>query len=306
MQVVCRGLRAEHASPYKSRSRRRRRAVESGLRRSLVAAGLARAALAEDGELSSAEGLRRGLWQGRWTIVEGIDRSVPLPVITRGALHALPLRSGQPVRRTAARRRCAISSAATRSENIVTISSFGGTGGPDASEKLLPALYKFSIFDGLLPAGVASSASPQGNGRCGLSRVRERRHRAVFAAFRSRGSVAHLRRDDFLVTCRSTTAWRRSARDSTSSSTKRPRSNERIITWPCRRRSSADGAGRSCRAAVCQQRRRLVRASSWKRPIGRDLEERAADQRRHRTVFAKSRSIGSIHYLGKRPSRTSS
>jgi 6-phosphogluconate dehydrogenase len=43
---------------------------------------LAARALAEDGDLSALEGYVEDSGEGRWTLHEGIDRSVPLPVIT--------------------------------------------------------------------------------------------------------------------------------------------------------------------------------------------------------------------------------
>jgi len=113
MQAYAEGFELMHASPYKVDSRRRRRAVESGLRRSLVAAGIAARALAEDGELSSAEGLRRGLWRRTLDDRRSIDRSVPLPVITA----ALYTRFRSPLGHTRSPNgcspRCAIQFAAT-------------------------------------------------------------------------------------------------------------------------------------------------------------------------------------------------
>ena len=70
-------------------------------------------ALAEDPELSSLEAYVEDSGEGRWTLHEGIDRAVPLPVADGGALHALPLARATTRSASGCSPRCATSSAAT-------------------------------------------------------------------------------------------------------------------------------------------------------------------------------------------------
>ena len=82
MQAYAEGFELMHASPYK---------VDLGAIAALWNHGsvvrswlleLAARALAEDHELSALKGYVEDSGEGRWTIQEAIDRSVPLPVIT--------------------------------------------------------------------------------------------------------------------------------------------------------------------------------------------------------------------------------
>src|SRR5262249_61081203 len=69
------------------------------------------------------------------------------------AVHALPLTSGQPVRRAHAGRAAQSVRRPRREESEVTIVIFGGAGDL-AHRKLLPALYNLHV-DGLLPPRIA-------------------------------------------------------------------------------------------------------------------------------------------------------
>jgi 6-phosphogluconate dehydrogenase len=87
MQAYAEGFDLMHESPYD---------IDLGAVASLWNHGsvvrswlleLAARALAEDGDLSSLEAYVEDSGEGRWTIHEGVDRGVPLPVIT-AALYA--------------------------------------------------------------------------------------------------------------------------------------------------------------------------------------------------------------------------
>jgi 6-phosphogluconate dehydrogenase len=82
MQAYAEGFELMHASPYQ---------IDLGAVATLWNHGsvvrswlleLAARALAEDAELAALTGYVEDSGEGRWTIVEGIDRAVPLPVIT--------------------------------------------------------------------------------------------------------------------------------------------------------------------------------------------------------------------------------
>ncbi|MGC4083165.1 MAG: hypothetical protein QM736_13915 [Vicinamibacterales bacterium] len=61
-------------------------------------------ALASNPTLAGLEGYVDDSGEGRWTLQEAIERRDTDAGADRGALHALPLARGQPVRRTHARR----------------------------------------------------------------------------------------------------------------------------------------------------------------------------------------------------------
>ncbi len=82
MQAYAEGFELMHASDYK---------VDLGSVAALWNHGsvvrswlleLAARALAEDGDLSGLEGYTEDSGEGRWTLHEGIDRAVPMPVLT--------------------------------------------------------------------------------------------------------------------------------------------------------------------------------------------------------------------------------
>jgi 6-phosphogluconate dehydrogenase len=96
MQAYAEGFDLMHASPYK---------VDLSAVASLWGHGsvvrswlleLAARALAEDGDLSALEGYVEDSGEGRWTLLEGIERSVPLPVITAALFTRFRSRENNP------------------------------------------------------------------------------------------------------------------------------------------------------------------------------------------------------------------
>ena len=83
MQAYAEGFELMHESPYQHRSRCSRLAVAQRQRRQVVAAGADCArAFRESRTSSDLEGYVEDSGEGRWTLHEGIDRSVPMPVLT--------------------------------------------------------------------------------------------------------------------------------------------------------------------------------------------------------------------------------
>jgi 6-phosphogluconate dehydrogenase len=96
MQAYAEGFDLMHASPYR---------VDLGAVATLWGHGsvvrswlleLAARALAEDGDLSKLEGYVEDSGEGRWTLVEGIERSVPLPVLTAALFTRFRSRENNP------------------------------------------------------------------------------------------------------------------------------------------------------------------------------------------------------------------
>jgi 6-phosphogluconate dehydrogenase len=96
MQAYAEGFDLMHASPYE---------VDLGAVANLWGHGsvvrswlleLAARALAEDGKLSTLEGYVEDSGEGRWTLLEGIERSVPLPVITAALFTRFRSRENNP------------------------------------------------------------------------------------------------------------------------------------------------------------------------------------------------------------------
>jgi len=96
MQAYAEGFDLMHHSPYK---------VDLAAVAALWGHGsvvrswlleLAARALAEDGELSALEGYVEDSGEGRWTLLEGIERSVPLPVITAALFTRFRSRENNP------------------------------------------------------------------------------------------------------------------------------------------------------------------------------------------------------------------
>jgi 6-phosphogluconate dehydrogenase len=82
MQAYAEGFELMHESPYKVDVGAVARLWNQGSVVRSWLLELAARALAEDADLSSLKGYVEDSGEGRWTIVEGIDRGVPLPVIT--------------------------------------------------------------------------------------------------------------------------------------------------------------------------------------------------------------------------------
>jgi 6-phosphogluconate dehydrogenase len=96
MQAYAEGFELMHASPYK---------VDLGAVAALWGRGsvvrswlleLVARALAEDGDLTALEGYVEDSGEGRWTLLEGIERSVPLPVITAALFTRFRSRENNP------------------------------------------------------------------------------------------------------------------------------------------------------------------------------------------------------------------
>ncbi len=96
MQAYAEGFELMHASDYK---------VDIGQVASLWMRGsvvrswlleLTARALADDGELSTLSGYVQDSGEGRWTLMEGIERSVPLPVLTAALFTRFRSRTDNP------------------------------------------------------------------------------------------------------------------------------------------------------------------------------------------------------------------
>ena len=105
MQAYAEGFELLEATRVRPRPRLDRGPVEPGQRGPHLAARARRATRSRRTPASStSRGYVEDTGEGRWTVEEAIDHSVPLPVITLVALHALPLAPGRLVRRQGARR----------------------------------------------------------------------------------------------------------------------------------------------------------------------------------------------------------
>ena len=103
MQAYAEGFELMHESPYQLDLAAVAVALEPRQRRPIVAAGAGGPrARRGSGPRRASKGYVEDSGEGRWTLHEGIDRGVPLPVHDRGALHPIPFAPGQSVRRAPA------------------------------------------------------------------------------------------------------------------------------------------------------------------------------------------------------------
>jgi 6-phosphogluconate dehydrogenase len=153
MQAYAEGFELMHESPYK---------IDLGAVAGLWNHGsvvrswlleLAARALATDADLSGVKGYVDDSGEGRWTLHEGIDRGVPLPVMTAALYTRFRFAPGQSFCRAPAGRAARPVRRPRRQDHVVTIVIFGGNGDL-AHRKLLPALYNLHV-DALLPPRTA-------------------------------------------------------------------------------------------------------------------------------------------------------
>ncbi len=86
-----------HASDYQRRPRGSRRALDARQRRPIVAARADRARAGRGSPTCPGlEGYVEDSGEGRWTLHEGIDRGVPLPVLTAALFTRFRSRENNP------------------------------------------------------------------------------------------------------------------------------------------------------------------------------------------------------------------